>query len=169
MKLTISQSEINKIMQSTKKDILIPTLKDISHGMRKSISTAATPFAANKKSSSIPSIKNMSATKQSVRTKILKSKISPVIPTFQINKDGYSRDLYVYVYDKPGLREWVANNYTNTNNKEEILSGRKRLHIRGKYNLGGYQAKPPLGDPERDVFKEGFLNFIINKEMYGLS
>jgi len=117
----------------------------------------------------MPSIKSMSATTHITNKKVLRSTIKPLVPTFMINKKGYTHDRYVYADDNPGLRNWIQANYTDMNSARKILAGTQKLRIRGKYNLGGFQGKPPLGDPERDVFRTGFIDFIINKSMYGLS
>lgn len=166
MSFTVPQAAIDKLLLQVKDQILFPKLSEISTGIREFIAYEG-HFIKSKRVSNPVSISDIQATKQYTSKKKLTSKISSVAPQIYINKVGYVSDVYKFADDDPYLRLWIRQNYFDAN-RMAVLNNSEPLRVRGKNNWGT-TPRPPLGHPSRDVFKNGFDTFIINKGMYGLS
>ena len=167
-KMVIPDSSINKLLGNSTKDLLYPLMQDISNRIRTEIAYAGKRVRANNKTNPI-SISELDATSHSIKINkgYVVSTIYPIINTFFINKEGYSGDTYKYVDDWVGLDNWIIANVTDKDKVNRLLNNEIPLIVRGKNNPKNGR-KPPLGAPERDVFKIGLDNFILNKSEFGL-
>jgi hypothetical protein len=157
----ISDTEINKLLNVISDKIAAPILETITNDTKSKIHSLAKSF----KGVSEPSISSNAAT-QIIFTKYLSSEIKPIstkLDVFQENFYGHLDDRYLLVTEKDGLKDWVSAKYDHYD-REDILLGTKRLHIRQK-TASGY----PLGSPYRDFFGRAFTDILDNKSIYGLS
>lgn len=169
IKLVVETSALEKVIKDMNKIIISPKLTDISYGIRFHIAQRGKVGAAYKRSGVSPSVGDERATTHTIFTKKLKSHISPVVSdVFLANKEGYTSPYLKYADEDEGVREWVLLNYNNISEKNRILNEGVPLVVRARDDYNGFN-KPPLGSPERDYFKLGLQDFIINKNKYGLS
>lgn len=159
--LRIKKGELNKIHTLLDKEVYTALLMEMDKDIRQDIRDLAMPYSGVSKDG-ITSPKSVSSVIKGMVNK--KLRVSPTIDHFEINKQGYLEPIYVDVTSEPDLYEWVQAKYIY-NDKQEILSGQKDLHIRAKNEKGKF---PPLGDKKRDFFGIAFNMILTNKNKYGL-
>jgi len=169
-KMVIPNSSINKLIGKSAKTLLYPLLNDVGYKIRLNIAKAGRRVRSKVQvnPTSIGSIESTSQSNIRISKGYLKSTISPIGPMvyiFEQNKKGYSADKFKTLSEFPDLDWWAAANLP-AQIYNDMINYDTPLKIRGKTNNTG--GKPPLGSPERDVFKIGLDNFILNKNEFGL-
>lgn len=164
IKITVDTSSFNNLNKVIQNQIILPRLQNMTIDTKQSISSLSKRFTGTSQTS-ISSLQATTTPVKSINKRRLTSTIEPVadkLNIFKANLEGSANPRLVDVTKDSDLEQWVSQKYGG-NDKLAILSGRKLLRIKSKF-----ENNDPLGSPRRNFFGLAFEQLIRNKNKYNL-